>query len=124
MGLWLVPSRGFARQEQELECAGHASDAKCSAFGTMSVSVSDARGRDGNMSEIRSVFGDTARADGRAVAKASDLEVGRGIAQGMGRSPFSLTVNGQIRTMVVEPRMTLLDALRRAGADGEGLRSG
>jgi hypothetical protein len=42
MGLWLVPSRGFARQEQELECAGHASDAKCSAFGTMSGSVSDA----------------------------------------------------------------------------------
>ena len=42
MGLWPVPSRGFARQEQELECAGHASDAKCSAFGTMSGSVSDA----------------------------------------------------------------------------------
>ena len=54
MGLWLLPSRGFARQEQELECAGHASGAKCSAFGTMS----------------------------------------------------------SIRTMVVELRMTLLDALR------------
>jgi hypothetical protein len=64
------------------------------------------------MSEIGSVFGDTARADGRAVAKASDLEVGREVAQGVGRSPLSLTVNGQIRTMVVEPPMTMLDALR------------
>src|SRR5260370_23243332 len=70
------------------------------------------KGMDGNMSEIGSVLGVTARADGRAVAKASDLEVERGVTQGVGRSPLSLTVNGQIRTMVVEPRMTLLDALR------------
>ena len=67
------------------------------------------------MSEIRSLFGDTARADGRAVANASDLEVGRGVAQGRGRSPLSLTVNGQIHAMVVEPRMTL-DALREEPA--------
>jgi xanthine dehydrogenase YagT iron-sulfur-binding subunit len=33
-------------------------------------------------------------------------------ARGLEPRPVSLTVNGQIRTITVEPRMTLLDALR------------
>ncbi|HYZ31407.1 MAG TPA: 2Fe-2S iron-sulfur cluster-binding protein [Crenalkalicoccus sp.] len=42
----------------------------------------------------------------------ADVDAARATGQGVGRVPVSVTVNGQIRTMAVEPRTTLLDALR------------
>jgi xanthine dehydrogenase YagT iron-sulfur-binding subunit len=36
----------------------------------------------------------------------------RASAEGLERTPLTLAVNGQIRSITVEPRMTLLDALR------------
>jgi xanthine dehydrogenase YagT iron-sulfur-binding subunit len=67
------------------------------------------------MSETnRREFGDTATvtAGGVAVVEGRDGEAGQATAQDIERMPVSLTVNGQTRTMMVKPRMTLLDALR------------
>jgi xanthine dehydrogenase YagT iron-sulfur-binding subunit len=67
------------------------------------------------MSETnRRGFGDTATVTtgGVAVAGEPDVDAGRATAQDIERMPVSLTVNGQTCTMMVEPRMTLLDALR------------
>jgi xanthine dehydrogenase YagT iron-sulfur-binding subunit len=47
-----------------------------------------------------------------AVVEGRDGEAGRATAQDIERMPVSLTVNGQICRMLIEPRMTLLDALR------------
>ncbi len=41
-------------------------------------------------------------------------EITAGQAPGDARMPVSMTVNGSVRTLTVEPRMTLLDALRDA----------
>jgi xanthine dehydrogenase YagT iron-sulfur-binding subunit len=41
-------------------------------------------------------------------------EIQAGQAPGDARMPVSMTVNGSLRTLTVEPRMTLLDALRDA----------
>jgi xanthine dehydrogenase YagT iron-sulfur-binding subunit len=58
-------------------------------------------------------FGGTAIASGSAVVKGPDVELGRAAAtQGVEPRVVSLTVNGHISTLTVEPRMTLLDALR------------
>jgi xanthine dehydrogenase YagT iron-sulfur-binding subunit len=58
--------------------------------------------------------GDTATvtAGDVAVVEGRDGEAGRATAQDIERMPVSLTVNGQICRMLIEPRMTLLDALR------------
>jgi xanthine dehydrogenase YagT iron-sulfur-binding subunit len=58
----------------------------------------------------RREFGDTASHTARGVAgpEQPDVDAGRGIE----RMPVSLTVNGRTCTIMVEPRMTLLDALR------------
>jgi xanthine dehydrogenase YagT iron-sulfur-binding subunit len=67
------------------------------------------------MSETkRREFGDTATATAgsTAVVAGPDVDAGRAAEQGIKRMRVSLTVNGQTCTMTVEPRMTLLDALR------------
>ena len=46
------------------------------------------------------------------VSEDPDGEVGRSPAAGVRRTPVSLDVNGEIRTVMVEPRTTLLDTLR------------
>jgi xanthine dehydrogenase YagT iron-sulfur-binding subunit len=67
------------------------------------------------MSETnRRGFGGTATVTARGVAgpEQPDVDARRAAARDIDRMPVSLTVNGQICTMMVEPRMTLLDALR------------
>jgi xanthine dehydrogenase YagT iron-sulfur-binding subunit len=54
----------------------------------------------------------TATAGGVAVVEAPDLEAGRAAERCIERMPVSLTVNGQNYRVLIEPRMTLLDALR------------
>jgi xanthine dehydrogenase YagT iron-sulfur-binding subunit len=49
--------------------------------------------------------------DRRGLGEGRDVDTGRA-AEGVARMPVSLTVNGQACTMMVEARMTLLDALR------------
>src|SRR5919106_2098202 len=71
--------------------------------------------RDRKMSETnRREFRDTATHTARGVAgpEQPDADAGRAAARDIERMPVSLTVNGQICTMLIEPRMTLLDALR------------
>jgi xanthine dehydrogenase YagT iron-sulfur-binding subunit len=63
-----------------------------------------------NRREFRDTATHTAR--GVAVVEEPDLEARRAAEQGIERMPVSLTVNGQICRMLIEPRMTLLDALR------------
>jgi xanthine dehydrogenase YagT iron-sulfur-binding subunit len=68
------------------------------------------------MSETnRREFGDTATdpARGIAVPEEPDVDAGRVAApQGVEHRPVNLMVNRQARTVMVEPRTTLLDALR------------
>ena len=49
---------------------------------------------------------------GRARAQGAAVEAGAADGRGVERRPVSLKVNGQERTMTVEPRTTLLTALR------------
>ena len=51
-------------------------------------------------------------AAGGVAVEGRDVEAGRAVAQDIERMPVSLTVNGETCTMMVDPRMTLLDALR------------
>jgi xanthine dehydrogenase YagT iron-sulfur-binding subunit len=52
---------------------------------------------------------ETNRSDPRETALSGRMGAA---ARGVGRGPVTLEVNGEVRTMVVEPRTTLLDALR------------
>jgi hypothetical protein len=65
-----------------------------------------------NETSRSSAFSGTATTGAPAVAKHPDVESGRAGTQGIEARPVSLTVNGQLCTLMIEPRITLRDALR------------
>jgi xanthine dehydrogenase YagT iron-sulfur-binding subunit len=65
------------------------------------------------MSETRSGgSGGAAPTGGPPVVKELAVEFGRAAAEGIEARVVSMTVNGQVSALTVEPRMTLLEALR------------
>jgi xanthine dehydrogenase YagT iron-sulfur-binding subunit len=57
-------------------------------------------------------MGSTSRPVSNTILEASAADAAARVAQDVGKKSVSMTVNGQDRTIAVEARMTLLDALR------------